>query len=130
MAKAATVDNEFRRNERVVALQDLVGVPVGTAGRVLLVDGLSWIRYRVLFENGVDIGSLDPRVLARPNDFERRRAELEEGAARAAQAAETVDAGDAGGEAAAAGDGAVVNGVTVPAHLLERAQRARQRLAG
>ena len=128
MAKAATVDTEFRRNERVVALQDLVGVAAGTPGRVLLVDGLSWIRYRVLFENGVDIGTLDPRYLARPNDFDRRRAELEESEARAARAAEAPAADEAGGEAAAVGDSAVINGVTVPAHLIERAQRARQRL--
>lgn len=130
MAKAATVDDVFRRNERVVALQDLVGVPAGTAGRVLLVDGLSWIRYRVLFENGVDLGTIDARYLARPHDFDRRRAELEEGAARAARAAEAADDDGGAGEAAASGDGAMVNGVSVPAHLLERAQRARQRLAG
>ena len=127
MAKVALPDTEFRRNERVVALQDLVGVPAGTAGRVLLVDGLTWIRYRVLFENGVDIGSIDGSHLARPRDFERRRGELAEQASKEAVAA-TVDAGDGDGGAVAAGEGAVVNGVAVPTHLLERSQRARERL--
>ena len=127
MAKAA-LEDEFRRNERVVVLDDLPGIPAGTAGKVLLVDGLSWIRYRVLFENGEDRGSLDASVLARPQDFERRRAAREAGA----QATVAVAAGgeEESAEAAASGEAKAVNGVSVPGHLLERSKRARERLVG
>lgn len=49
----------LRRRQKVRAATDLVGVPAGTKGRVTLVNGLGpWIRYRVIFENGVDRGSL------------------------------------------------------------------------
>jgi len=125
MAKAATLDG-FKRGERVKNLDDLPGVPAGTVGRVYLVTGFTWTRYRVLFENGVDIGSLDGSVLARPRDFEaaleRRRTAAEE----ATVAAEAAEAGN--GESAGGGEGTVVNGVTIPAHLLERSKRARERL--
>ncbi len=119
--------NEFKRGETVKNLDPLPGVPAGTAGRVYLVDGFAWTRYRVLFANGVDVGSLDGDSLARPRDFaaalERREAAA---AAEVAQAA----AAESGGEAtAAAGDAKVVNGVTVPAMLLDRSKRARERLA-
>lgn len=71
---ASNDDGTLRRHERVVAAADLPGVPAGTPGKVILVDGITWIRYRVLFENGIDIGSLDRSVLARPDEWESRRA--------------------------------------------------------
>ncbi|HEX6238023.1 MAG TPA: hypothetical protein VFZ68_12565 [Acidimicrobiales bacterium] len=126
MAKGATLD-ELKRGDRVRALDDLPGVPAGTYGRVYLVSGFTWTRYRVMFDNGVDIGSLDGSVLVRPKDYEkaleRRRAAADE----AEEAAASVD-GDAEESPTAAGEGKVVNGVTVPAHLLERAKRARERV--
>jgi hypothetical protein len=128
MAKAALSDTEFRRNEQIVALQDLPGVPAGTAGKVELVNGLTWMRYRVKFDNGVDRGTIDGTYLARPDDYERRRGELADQAARAAEAADAAAGGD-GDAVADAGDGKVVNGVTVPARLLEMSKRARERLA-
>lgn len=54
---------EFARKDRVVAAQDRPGVPEGTAGVVVLVTGLSWIRYRVRFDNGVELNMLDGRYL-------------------------------------------------------------------
>ena len=62
---AATVPDAepLRRGERVVAAKDLRGVPAGTTGWVLLVTGLTWTRYRVRFDNGVEIGSLDRKFL-------------------------------------------------------------------
>ncbi len=47
------------RDDRVVAAVDLPGIPEGTPGRVKLVNGFTWIRYWVSFENGRDMGSLD-----------------------------------------------------------------------
>jgi hypothetical protein len=66
MAKAKS--GELRKGETVVAVDDLPEVPVGTAGRIEMVSGLRWTRYRVQFENGVSIGSIDARYLARPGD--------------------------------------------------------------
>lgn len=62
----------LKRHEKVVAAVDLPGVPAGTAGKVELVNGFRWIRYRVGFENGADIGSLDRSQLARPDEWDAR----------------------------------------------------------
>jgi hypothetical protein len=125
MAKA--VVDGFKRNEWVKNLDDLPRVPAGTKGRVYLVEGFTWTRYRVLFDNGVDIGSLDGSVLARPRDFgsalERR---LQEAAAADASAAAEEVAEDTA--TAAGGEDKTVNGVAVPSHLLDRSKQARERL--
>ena len=57
-------DTEFARKDRVVAAEDRPGVPMGTAGVVVMVTGLSWIRYRVRFDNGVELNMLDGRYLS------------------------------------------------------------------
>lgn len=129
MAKRLAPD-EFKRNETVKTLDPLPRVPQGTAGRVYLVDGFTWTRYRVLFDNGIDIGSLDGSSLARPKDYEAALVRREK-AAEAAEAAASVEA--TADDGAAAGDGGggekSINGVVVPAHLLDRSKRARERLA-
>ena len=56
-------DTEYSRKDRVVAAQDLPGVPEGTPGVIVMVTGLSWIRYRVRFDNGVEMNLLDGRYL-------------------------------------------------------------------
>ncbi len=58
-------DTPFARKDRVVAAQDLPGVPQGTPGVVVTVTGLSWIRYRVRFDNGIEVNLLDGRYLER-----------------------------------------------------------------
>jgi hypothetical protein len=126
MAKAAF--DGFRRNERVKNLDYLPGVPAGTRGRVYLVEGFAWTRYRVLFDNGVDIGSLDGAVLARPRDFASALERREQVAIAAEEAAEQAEEAAEDG-AAPAGEDKTVNGVSVPAHLLDRSRRARERLA-
>jgi hypothetical protein len=119
--------HEFRRGETVKTLDPLPGVPQGTQGRVYLVDGFTWTRYRVLFANGIDVGSIDGTALARPRDYsaalERREA--------AAHAQEEAAVAAESGDEAAAGGGAdkTVNGVVVPALLLDRSKRARERLS-
>jgi hypothetical protein len=126
MAKRATPD-EFRRGETVKTLDALPGVPQGTRGRVNLVDGFAWTRYRVLFDNGVDVGSLDGSALARPRDYEDALARRE--AAAAATEVAASDQGDTDEAAAAGGGDKTVNGVVVPALLLDRSKRARERLS-
>jgi hypothetical protein len=116
MAKRAA-PHEFKRGEKVRNLDPFPGVPQGTRGRVYLVDGFAWTRYRVLFDNGVDVGSIDGTALARREQ---------------AAAAEVVAATDGADDGAAAGGGSgdkTVNGVVVPALLLDRSKRARERLS-
>ena len=60
MASATTT---FTTKSKVEAASDLPGVPEGTAGKILLVNGFSWTRYYVQFDNGVSIGSLDGQYL-------------------------------------------------------------------
>ena len=57
------VDTEFSRKDRVVAAEDLPGVPEGTPGTVMMVTGLKWIRYRVQFDNGIEHSLVDGRYL-------------------------------------------------------------------
>ena len=57
-------DGEFRFHDRVVSTSDIPGVPIGTPGRVILVNGFAWIRYRVMFDNGLDVGTLDYKQLS------------------------------------------------------------------
>ncbi|HET9608219.1 MAG TPA: hypothetical protein VFP06_01355 [Acidimicrobiales bacterium] len=126
MAKRAA-PHEFKRGEKVRNLDPFPGVPQGTRGRVYLVDGFAWTRYRVLFDNGVDVGSIDGTALARPRDYEDALARREQAAA-----AEVVAATDGADDGAAAGGGSgdkTVNGVVVPALLLDRSKRARERLS-
>ncbi|HEV7762615.1 MAG TPA: hypothetical protein VGO78_26585, partial [Acidimicrobiales bacterium] len=98
---------------------------LGTEGRVLLVDGFTWTRYRVTFDNGYDLGSIDGSHLSRPREFDAALAQRE---AASHAVAEVAADDDGGGAAAATGEGKVVNGVSVPAHLLDRSKRARERL--
>lgn len=51
----------LKMHDKVVAITDLPGVPNGTKGKVLLANGLNWRRYRILFENGQELGHLDAR---------------------------------------------------------------------
>jgi hypothetical protein len=113
---------ELKRHEKVRANIDLPGVPAGTPGKVLVVSGVTWMRYRVLFANGVEQGLLDGRHLVRPRDFIPLDERVEEEATVAAADGE-VDAG-----AAPDGAGADDNAFGVPAHLLERSKKARERL--
>ena len=43
---------DLRIGDRVKATVDLIGVPAGTEGNVILANGFNWLRYRVLFDKG------------------------------------------------------------------------------
>ncbi|CAN5804413.1 hypothetical protein BH24ACT3_BH24ACT3_05530 [soil metagenome] len=125
---------EFQPGERVVANADMREVPAGTNGVVTTVSGLSWIRYWVRFDNGVQAGSINRAKLATegtwdPETAARQAADAEQRAAEGAAAAEHADGGDKapGGDAAPASN---VPASKVPAHLLERAKKARAKAAG
>jgi hypothetical protein len=118
------------RKDRVVAAVDMPGIPAGTTGRVIFVEGISWIRYWVRFDNGVVRGSINRKKVARPSEWADilRRRELGLDDVEGAGAVTTNGETSPGATAAAAGDGVVVNGVTVPALLIERTKNRLQAL--
>lgn len=54
---------DMKIGDKVRTTAEVHGVPVGTEGKVILANGFSWLRYRVLFENGAEVGDLDHRNL-------------------------------------------------------------------
>jgi hypothetical protein len=91
MPRKTSAEPKFRRRDKVVAVTELPGVPVGTEGVVYYEAGLTWFRYHVAFANGIEIGSIDGNDLVRVDEWrarqeEARRAELL--AAREARQAE------------------------------------------
>jgi hypothetical protein len=124
MAKTAT--KNLRKGDKVVTTADLRGVPEGTAGKVIVVNGLTWIRYWVRFENGEVLGSISRDKLATKQDLIDR----ENGVGL-----DTAGSGEAegGGEAAAAeetGGVTTPNGTFVSQKHIDRAKAARARLTG
>ncbi|MCP4434177.1 MAG: hypothetical protein GY812_01580 [Actinomycetia bacterium] len=67
---ASASDASFTAHEKVVVTEDLPGVPAGTSGKVMLRTGLSWIRYRVHFDNGVEVPWLEAAQLCRLKEYE------------------------------------------------------------
>jgi hypothetical protein len=55
----------FKVTTKVRATRDLPGVPEGTNGKVMLANGFQWLRYRILFDNGVELVDLDGRDIAK-----------------------------------------------------------------
>jgi len=64
LAKPHADQLDLRIGDRVTATSTLQDVPEGTAGRILLANGFNWQRYRVLFNNGIELGDLDGRQIA------------------------------------------------------------------
>ncbi|MGH9150623.1 MAG: hypothetical protein ACRD0F_09835 [Acidimicrobiales bacterium] len=50
---------KLKMGQRCRAKTGVAGVPAGTTGVVTLTGGLAWLRYRVRFTNGVELGFLD-----------------------------------------------------------------------
>jgi hypothetical protein len=63
LAKPHPDQLDIDRGDRVEASVDLPGVPEGMGGKVILANGFNWLRYRVRFENGTELGDLDGRHL-------------------------------------------------------------------
>ncbi|MCY4664773.1 MAG: hypothetical protein OXC00_08915 [Acidimicrobiaceae bacterium] len=128
----------LKRGEKVRLVSGLPGVPEGTEGKVAMANGFTWNRYWVRLVDGRVVGHIDHGDLVRTRDYERflvaRGREAEEAERAALLAAEAAALGPTDGPAADAGtaDGgsqeAVVNGVAVPAYLLQRSADARTRL--
>ena len=91
MARKTADAPKFKRKQKVVAIKALPGVPVGTTGVVYYEAGITWFRYHVAFENGIELGNVDGNSLTSLDDWRQkleddRRAELL--AAREARTAE------------------------------------------
>ena len=117
-------DTPFRKGDKVTATVTLPRVPEGTSGVVKLVNGLTWTRYWVFFDNGTDLGSIDQTALVRTKqwaDYQLQR--TEKAVAVVAPAAAASAAADGAAEAASAATSS-----RVPEHLLERAKKRREAL--
>lgn len=120
-----TFDTRFRKGEKVTATVDLPGVPEGTTGKVKLINGLTWTRYWVFFDNGVDLGSIGQASLVRSKQWDAYLAAKADAEANAAAkaAAEAAEKAKKAAEAAAAPPAA---NPRIPAHLLERAKNRKK----
>ncbi len=131
--KVLELDTPFRTGERVVAARPLRGAPIGTIGKVRLVNGLSdynggkpWIRYWVRFEDGKLLGQIDHNDLVRPihvHAWQERETRRVEEANR--PPVEEAPAAESSGDT---GDGGIAS--LIPAALLERSKAAKARLLG
>ena len=125
MAKNATVNAQLRKGDKVVATTDLRAVPEGTAGKVIVVNGFTWIRYWVRFENGEVLGQISRDKLATKLDLENAR--------NGVTASGDVEVAEGGADASEADSGGGVttpNGTFVPQKHIDRAKAARARLTG
>ena len=122
---AAVALDQLRKGAKVTATTDLRGVPEGTTGKVMMVAGLTWIRYWVRFDNGVSLGSISRDKLATKKDLEAEAAGL------VTDEVDEDEAGDGEGGGGGATDGVTTPaGTFVPQKFLDRAAAARARLAG
>lgn len=125
------------RRERVILAEDLAGVAEGTPGEVMLHTGMRWLRYWVRFDSGAERGSIHREKLVREADWESfliERAAVEAAAEsnelRGVSSSDSEDRPAVVSDGKAAGGDVVVNGATVPPHLLARSASARERLGG
>ncbi len=135
-AAATTAEMQARtlvRGEKVRLVADRPGLLAGAGGKVAMANGFAWRRYWVRFDDGRVVGHIDHGDLVRARDYDgfltARDREAEQAAAAAAEASATTTAVEAGPAAAAGASETVVNGVTVPAYLLQRSADARTRLS-
>jgi len=62
LAKPHADQLDLKIGDRVESTVDLdAGVAAGTEGKVILANGFNWLRYRVAFANGIEVGDLDQR---------------------------------------------------------------------
>ncbi len=54
---------DLKIGDKVRTITELPEAPTGTEGRILLANGFAWQRYRVLFDNGAELGDLDHRTI-------------------------------------------------------------------
>jgi hypothetical protein len=87
LAKPHDGQIDLKAGDRVRATTDVpsaddVRAPSGTEGKVILANGFNWMRYRVLFDNGAEIGDLDHRTIEPVGRTAKRIAKRDQKAAR------------------------------------------------
>jgi len=122
---ARSDDGPFKKGTKVIATEDLRGVPEGTQGKVGLINGLTWIRYWVFFENGVSLGSLDESKLVKADGWDQYQLDR----AKSAEEAESDAKAPAAAAATVVEEKPADDKPQIPAHLLERAKKAKERKA-
>jgi hypothetical protein len=127
MAKNDTLPHNLQKKEIVKAAIDLRGVPEGTLGRVILSNGLDWVRYWVAFDNGVEVGSLHRDKLVRENEWDDYLLARERSEEVVENDSEIPDSSAESPSQSSGSGGVEVNGVLVPQLLLDRAQAALER---
>jgi hypothetical protein len=115
----------LKQGDRVVATHDFRGLAEGTAGRIRVIDGLAAPRYWVQWDSGEWMGNVKAGDVVRQSDWEDYKARRAEEALRPKVEAKA----EAAPAAAASGGDGGAGGGRVPAHLLERSQKARARRA-
>jgi hypothetical protein len=118
-----TALSEFKPGDKVILTEKLKGVPVGTPGKVIHMQGLTWTRYWVSFDNGIRMGTIPRTKLATHDEWDRKQNGTDEVVAAAKPGAAATPGASDGGAAVMAD----VNGV--PGHLIERSRLARERWA-
>ena len=63
MRNECNLEDLITHEQSTITLCRTAGVPSGTEGKVVLSNGFNWMRYRVQFTNGVELGDLDHRHL-------------------------------------------------------------------
>ena len=76
MARTNNTEQKFKRKQKVVVVNDLPGVPVGTIGKVYYEAGIKWFRYHVAFENGVELSNVDGGALVTEDEWDERLREI------------------------------------------------------
>lgn len=129
--KTLELDTPFRTGERVMTARSVRGAPLGSKGKIRLVNGLSdlhggkpWLRYWVRFEDGSLLGQVNHEDLVRP----AQREEWEAREVLRVEEANRPPVEEAPVEAAASGGDGVAS--LIPAALLERSRAAKARLLG
>jgi len=84
---AATM--QFKKGTKVIATEGLRGVPEGTRGKTSRGVGLTWFRYRVYFDNGVELGSIGQDKLVRAENWAQFQVDREKAAEVAEDARNT-----------------------------------------
>jgi hypothetical protein len=123
----AATDTKFKKRTRVVATTDLRGVPEGTGGQVRINVGLTWQRYYVMFDNGIDMGSVGHNKLVKEADWPQFQKDRERLAAEAAEAAKRTAEAPAPAAAAPAAAG---GGDDRLAALMAKSKAAKSAKAG
>jgi len=82
LAEPHTDQIDLKIGDKVRCTAAIHGVPVGTEGKVILANGFEWLRYRVLFSNGAEVGDLDSRNIEPIGRAAKRLAKAADKAAR------------------------------------------------